>query len=266
MASEPNRLEELFIKIFRNTMLLLMAIVLAAVGYLLVSAAFEFSQTPFEPAPAKVAPLKDVNMDDLKKWLLEQEKKSTEQPVTGAGDKKSVMFLEDATSLHRCSEGFAKAAGVEVAATTDVAKIQAINELREKVEAVANGRDSRGEVWVKAATAFACKVMEDPGIITLKKEQKVKSVVMPTLNFHLASWDRNWEEKTSFDQREVGRVQAERMAEMARIGAAKAAAISRLIAAGAAFGVFMLLALYLIFAKIESNLREIRGAIQAATR
>jgi len=68
-------------------------------------------------------------------------------------------------------------------------------------------------------------------------------------------FDRSWEAQIKKNQRDAKEFSDK---EAARVAAAKAAAMTQLIAAGSAFGVFMLLSLLLIFAKIEFNLRNAR--------
>jgi hypothetical protein len=120
----------------------------------------------------------------------------------------------------------------------------------------------RGEAWVKAAQAFVCMVLADNSIIALKKEQKVKRVFMPILEFHVRSWDQIQSDKLKFEQQEENRVTSERSAEAFRVMTAKAFALRCLIAAASAFALFMMLALYLLVAKIETNLRDINETMR----
>ena len=104
---------------------------------------------------------------------------------------------------------------------------------------------------------FTCAALADPAIIAMRKEGKVKSVFIPVLNFHMSAWDGIQDEKSRFEQAERDRVEKERMEEELRIAEARASAVFSATAGGAAFGIFMLLALYLLGAKIETNLRGI---------
>jgi hypothetical protein len=106
-------------------------------------------------------------------------------------------------------------------------------------------------------------VLKDPSIAALRKEGKISSVFIPTINFHLAAWDRIETEKRRFEQTEQNRVASARAEEGIRVGLAKAQALAHVISAGVAFGVFMALALYLVFAKIETDLRDINESIRA---
>lgn len=266
MTTPTRNLEELFLRIFKTVILVLMGLSLVAVVYFAVTAAFQYGQTPVEPAPAQKAPVKEISIENLKQWLLEQEKRESDQPrpSTGGEQKKSVQFLEEAVKLYRCSESFGRLLGAEIVDSSDAVNQKRIDDLRIRLEEFAFQKPWRGEAWVKAAAAFTCKALEDPAIVALKKEEKIKSVFYPVLNFQLLTWDAIQTERIQFEEREEKRVATERNLEEIRVETAKAVALTRLISAGIAFGLFMVLALYLLFAKIENNLRDINEAIKAA--
>jgi hypothetical protein len=255
-------IEEFFLRIFKVTVLLFMGLALIAIVFFVATAAYQYSQSPKEPAPAQKAPEKAISLDDLKTYLIEQEKRKNskeEAPRQRPGDhKSSLQFLENATSLFRCSGKFAEDVGAVVEKGDDALKLE---NLRADIERAATG-PIRGEPWVKAAVDFTCKVLTDSSIITLKKEGKIGSVFLPTLGFHISAWDKIQDDKRQFEQREEQRVAAERESEEIRVGLAKASAITHVIAAGSAFGLFMLLALYLLGAKVENDLRDINEGIR----
>lgn len=269
MSMPMQDIEGLFLKIVKIAILAIMAIALLAIVFFMGNAAYQYSQTPKEPEPAKKAPVQEIKLDDLKQWLLEQERlrqkanePAKEQAVTI--EQTRVEYLADAQALYECSLGFAAAAEIALAeAQNNDAKSQAVMRLRAQLEPAAKARDWRGDPWIKAVVAFGCMVLKDPSIVALKKEGKISTVVFPTINFHLAAWDRIETEKRRFEQAEQNRVASERTAEGLRVGIAKAQALAHVISAGVAFGVFMALALYLVFAKIETNLRAINESIRA---
>ena len=83
------------------------------------------------------------------------------------------------------------------------------------------------------------------------RDNSKKDIFMSARDF----FDRSWETQVKKNQKEKKEFMDR---EEARVAAAKAQAMTQLIAAGSAFGVFMLLSLLLIFAKIEFNLRNAR--------
>lgn len=268
MASIKNmkELEEVFLRVFKIAILVIMGLALIAIFFFVATAAYQYSQSPKEPAPAQKAPEKSINLDDLRTYLIEQEKRKNSQgeaPRQQQGEYKNrLLFLEDATLLFRCTGKFAEDVGAVVEKGDEA---QRLENMRGDIERASNG-SLRGEPWVKAAVAFTCKVLSDSSIIALKKEGKIGSVFMPTLNFHISAWDKIQEEKQQFNQREERQVASERAAEEARVAQAKASADRRLIAAGGTFGLFMVLALYLLGAKIENDLRDINESIRAGGR
>lgn len=267
MATPVKNIEELFLKIFKVTVLLVMGMALLAIVVLVATAVYQNSQSPKEPTPAQKAPVREIGLEDLKKFLIEKEKRDSskgdaakQQP---AGRPTSLRFQEEATALFRCSGEFGKKVGAEIDDTNDAVNAQRLQALRGYVERWADGSSLRGEPWVKAVVAFTCMALADSSIIELKKEQKVKAVFFPVIEFHVGAWDAIQSEKLKFEQREENRVASERSAEALRVAKAKAIAVTCMIGAASAFGLFMVLALYLLAAKIENDLREINESIRA---
>lgn len=267
MATPTQSVEVLFLKIFKGTVLLIMGLALVSILFLCINAVYQLSQTPKQPVPAQKAPEKDpvkeISIDDLKQFLIDREKQESNKeaaPKQQDGPQTSLLFLEDATALYRCSVDFGQKVGANIENTDDTQNLQRVNELRWKLEQIASS-PLLGETWVKAAKPFICSALADESIIALKKEGKVKSIFYPILDFHAETWKKIQNEKVQFEQKEKDRVDNEWNDELARVRSAKASAIESLIAAGCSFGAFMFLALYLIIAKIENNLRDINESI-----
>jgi hypothetical protein len=262
---EGFRLEDFFLRFFKAAVLLFMTLALLTTVGLVAGAAYEWSKKPQEPPPARKAEDKDVTLDDLKKELLKPESpaqapaKSTSAP----NQSQTLKYLEDVTLLYRCSTDFAKIVGVEIEEMDNALIAQRVEDLRSQVERLADAEPDRGSRWVKSAIKFTCDALKDSQIIAFRKEGKLKGVMIPTLNFHLKRWDRIAHEKAEFEKSEVDRVERARLEEAARIAAAKATAVLQLTIAGVAFGIFMALALYLILAKIEINLRDLNRTVSS---
>ena len=255
MPLQTQKTEEFFLKIFKVAILIFMALALVAVFVLGLNVVIQGTKSAREPAPAQKAPEKDVSLDDLKKFLLKDD--ANDAPAPESPPKSvapTLSYLEDVTQLYRCSVEFGKKVGAETEAEDNAAAAQRVEALRAQIESFAK-EGQRGQPWVKSLTTFTCSALADPAIIAMRKEGKVKSVFFPVLNFHMAAWDGIQSEKSRFEQAERDRVEKERMEEEQRIAEARANAVFSATAAGVAFGIFMLLALYLLGAKIESNLR-----------
>ena len=257
MARSRN-LEDFFLRIFKGAILVFMTLALVGMLALLAHAIWLSQQTPREPAPAKVAPEKDVTLEELKKELLKRDAPPSTAPSEERSVPESLKYLEEVTKLYRCSMEFARAVGAQIEGESDPATAARVEALRSQMEQLARGETHRGERYIRSAVTFTCKALADPEIVAWRKEGKVGSVFFPILNFHLKSWDQ-----MAFDQAERDRVQRERAEEAARVDAARALAQLELYAAAGLFAAFMALAFYLIFARIEIHLREMSRTLAA---
>ena len=256
MSLQTQKTEEFFLKIFKVAVLVFMGLALVAVILLGLNAAYRLTQRAHEPAPAQKAPDKEVSLDDLKKFLQQDSPAAPAQQATPKSNAPTLSYLEEVTRLYRCSVDFAGKVGAQTDEDDNASAAQRVEALRSQIEAFAKP-EHRGPAWVKSLTTFTCAALADPAIIAMRKDGKVKSVFFTVLNFHMKAWDDIQQAKTQFEQAEQERVEKERMQEELRIAQARAEALYSATAAAAAFGLFMLLALFLLGAKIETNLRGI---------
>jgi len=259
MNNKLDVLEDSLLKLFRIAMLTLMILALLLVLIFGGVAAYQAMQSPKEPAPVQTAPEKEIKLDDLKKALQEDarkdqqdQKKTEEKPVSQVPN--SLQYLEETTALYRCVLDFARQTDAQVADEGNAVANQKVEALRSQIEERAKGSE-RGDVWVKSAVQFTCAALGDKEIIAWKKEKKINNVFFPTLNFHIRMWDSIRQERREFAEKERARFDSEKNAEETRVGLARAQALILLYMAGVAFGVFMVLAFYLLFSRIERNLR-----------
>lgn len=82
------------------------------------------------------------------------------------------------------------------------------------------------------------------------------------MNYHQSAWDSISQERQKFENDEQSRVAREKVSEATRIALDRARALTALTSAAAAFAAFMLLAIYLILAKIETNMRDMNESIR----
>lgn len=268
MSISIYKCEDAFLKIFKITVLAMMALTLVSSAILITYAAYQFLQHPKEPIPAQKAPEKQINMEGLTKSLIEREiKKNKEekpdiQPTKiPPATKPELLYSEDATAIYRCSIDFSKSVGASVDEMDNATNIQKIEALRAVIERLAS-YPHRGDSWVKSSAEFTCKTLKDPSIIEMKKQGKIGQVLMPALTYHLNNWDEIQSEKIRFNQSEEDRILQERTAEMLRVNKAKSSVTPLLIGAAGAFSLFMALALYLLGYRIENNLKNINKSIQ----
>jgi hypothetical protein len=268
-AVPETKLENLYLKFFKYAIVGLMTLALLAVVALLPMAAYSYLQTPAPPVPAKEPPQRNITIEDLKKFLIEAEKRRQESEKNGNAPVKkrtndeaeTQRYLEQASALYRCTEEFKKLADQDTDRSSELDIARRNEEARATIERQSE-QEFRGPNWVLAMVDFTCSVLKNPEVAKLKKEKLIGLVVGPTMEFHGATWSMLEKEKADFRRAEANRVESEINAETLRVSLAKAKALFMLGTAGALLGFFMLLALYLIFAKIEDNLRLIHEDIK----
>lgn len=264
-SNRPRDLEVLFLRIFKFVLLVTMSIAIAIAAVFAVLAALNRFEQPKEPKPAASAPAHEISIDKAIRELVPPEEKKRDD-AKGADNRRpseptagpiALRYLEEATKLYRCSLDFSKKVGISVEQEDSAAAQRDLEFLRSNLEARATESPARGDAYVADAVRFTCATLANPTLQSAYGDRKLSGVFLKTLNFHLREWDRVQREKAEFDARERERVARERGEEEARIAGARATTIQYLIIAGFAFSVFMALALYLIFAKIETNLRDL---------
>jgi hypothetical protein len=220
-----------------------------------------YRQQPKQVDPPRTAPVMEITPEALKKELLKpapaeqssRGKSTDESPTTVLSQ---MNYLEDVTQLYRCSVKFATDTNAAVQDPQNAVAAARIEDLRSQIEKIASAPD-RGTAWVKSAVKFTCQTLADPDIVAARRDQKISEVFRTTINFHIAAWDDAMQKRKKADADEQARVEKEQAAEEVRVAEAKAFAWQLLIVSAGAFATFMLLALYLLGAKIETNLREL---------
>lgn len=273
ITPKNTKLDRLYLKFFKFAVVGLMTLALLSIVVLLPMAAYQYFQKPLPPTPAKAPLERAITVDDLKKFLIDEEKRRVEQEKRGgapvdnsasAAPTATQIYAEQATALYVCAEEFRKLAKQPPGTATTGELDDQWKKRRAWIEQMAEDR-FRGPNWPKAMVGFACDVLKNPEIAKLKEDGLIGTVVSPSLLFHARAWAAIEREKAEFRQSEDRRVQGEIAAEVARVAEAKARALFLLSTAGGAVLFFLLMALYLIFAKIEDNLALIHQAIVLRT-
>lgn len=272
--SDDRKLDSLYLKLFKYVVVGLMTLALLAIVVLVPMAAIQFFQAPQAVAPAAAPPQKAVDLEDFKNYLIREEKRRLEQEKNGGvavGSKQAVsapvvssLYAEHSLAIQRCSEKFRENAHLEVSNASETELSQAREAQRVNIERLASNQ-FLGPSWPDAMQSFVCGVLTNPVIAKLRQDNLIGTVVSPAIQFHAAAWAAIERDKAEFVAKEEARVRRQEEAEALRVAAAKATAIIYLGAAGSAFVFFMLMALYLIFAKIEDNLATINRTIISRT-
>lgn len=263
--SSHNTTEEFFLKIFKSVILAIMSLALIVTIGSLIYSAFEYLQTPKEPAPAKTAPTETVNLDKFINQITPQPKKAEEPPKSEEEqtpeeqpkqEKPTVKkYLTESKQILTCASQFDE----------KTKNIYAYNDegLRDFLTRNADStKFDRGQPWVTDLVKFECSVLANAQIVEIKKKNPDLKILDASIFYHMRAWDEIKQRVAEFDKDEEDRINSERREEESRVFAAKAKALGVLIVAASAFGVFMLLALYLIISAIESNLRRISDNVE----
>lgn len=264
MSTKKSSTEELFLKMFKGVILMVMTLTLIATAGALVFAAYQFSQSPKPITAAIKAPIKSVAIDDFLKTLNTQAP-PTEAPNADAGlpeltaPPAPVKYKVEASKIMGCFQESDKLAGISLAETTPTAG----EDFRKQLQEVADLKSKdRGQPFVTSAAKLTCDLMLNPRIIEYRKAKPQAEIFFPILNFYMNAWDDLKLAAQEFEANEQARVSQQEEAEQKRVELSKEAAKSTLIVAAGAFALFMAIALSLIVAAIESNLRRISESLK----
>ena len=283
------KLEITYLRLFKTTLLVVMSLVLAAALGLLVYSGILFSAEPKSPPPikpaepAKKAEAERVDPELFKKSYLPKNKTETTPPpkapeiATPSESSRSEPELDytaEAKELAECTATLSKflkdgklLAPERIEGLTASAK--RVMERRFSIQSDAKLFSSSfcstiadSEFLDATARAFQLDQRKD-SFYVLNQYDKFYRTQIKQLNSKAQAFE-NAERKRveEHDRAERDRVRQFRAAERARVLEAKATAMQMIAAAGVAFLGFMVLALYLIFSSIESNLRNIHHTLK----
>ena len=143
-----------------------------------------------------------------------------------------------------------------------------LEELRPQLERVADYTEGRGLPYVEDMSDFVCAIVQDPTVIKHYKKEPddFMDFLFDVLNHHIQEWDDAYAANEAYEQQEQQRVIMERDAEFERVAQAKRNAMLALQFGVSSLALFMILALYLIFSSIESNLRNINNNLREVAK
>ncbi len=254
--SMETRVEELFLRIFKWVLLAVMA--LSLVGALALGAMALGNWLKSDPSSASEprSATGQIKFDDYLKSLDgdKAEPKPQEKDDAAPEVPQKGSYNRQAEAIIACTKDSLKATHPELFEQQDWDSIlkREIEWLNERGDA-----DGWGEVWANERRDFICAGAKSKPLQALIKSGKVPALQENFLhdelgNFHSKAWGKFLESEQSRISEEEATKAREALEAAAKLtGQATAAAI--------AFGLFMLIALYLIFAKIETNLRTPRG-------
>lgn len=260
MTQRP-RLDDLFLRIFKSVILLLMSLCLLGTLAFLGLGGWQYAQKPRDPEPARKPPAATVGVQEFKASLEKSPPSapSARQELAASPQAPKRLYVEDAARLKTCVAENARLAGVVLDPAVLDDRIEGI---RAQTQRLAD-QPRRGADWVRSVFDSTCQALRDPVVAAMQKDGRLDDALYEALNYYLTRWDAIAQERAEFEESEQRRVAREISAEEARIAEAKALALQCAVAAGVAFAAFMALALYLILAKIETNLRDVGAALRS---
>jgi hypothetical protein len=231
-----------------------MSLTLLVTAGALVFSAYQYLQSPKEPAPAKTAPAETVNIDEFLKQIKPKNVKPVEEKPEATEEQekpavKSTKYSNETKQLLTCAQTFDSKVGQKLTYEEE--------RLRSFLEFKSDENDDRGDAWVTDLVKFSCAVLVNNEVIEYNKKNSEFRAFGSSINFHLRAWDQIKQRQHKFENDEQNRIESERTAESIRVTLAKAQGLIGLGVAGAAFAIFMALALYLIISSIESSIRKI---------
>jgi len=251
--------ENQLLRIVRIVLLFTMtlAIIIALVGG--VYGGYKYFSPAQDPIPEKSPPSDAVSVQqfldeidpDKKKVVPKSEevrKEEVKPTIT------TLKYLEETTRLYRCSFEFGRVVGVTMDEVDSAAASKQIEILRSFVERSAN-IEFRGDGYAKNLVDFVCTALSNQRLIEMRKSNKVQNVFVAAISFHQQAWDRIKMAESQFKREEAARYAKEKTESETVKMMEKAEGLLLLAAAGIAFVIFMCIAVYLIFSKIERNLR-----------
>ena len=259
-------IENLFVKIFRVVILIAMTIALVVTLVAAALGAMKMLSAEKEPVPAAPAPKKGVDIDDFLKSLAPSTPEKISPDPDAEGEKpevkkvEAIKYMTEATKIYECGAALTAKVGAQTEAGPEEVR-RTVEYLRSEVQRLAAIK-SRDSEWVTSLAEFVCSVTQNDKVVALAK--KGQKIMTPAINFHIRTWDRLNEEREAHEAKEERRITQERIKEQMRVAEDKAFGLTALMVAASAFAAFMVIALYLIFAKIEANLAFIQRAIEGA--
>ena len=255
------RVEEAYLRLFRIALLVLLTLVLVATVAMAVQGAMNAMTKPKAIQPAREAPAPAVGIEAFIEEFDKEPMRDTPPPTDAGGARaKPDTTLDDKVTaqirkLYGYFDGYQQVCRIPLDAQVDQRTFESSFDRR----MMRNLFKELGDPYIESQAGFEKALLSHPRIIEICVEKRGRAQVFWTsMNWHLDQWRVKIKESEDFAVAETERVERETIAEAARVAATKAAGIQQLLISLGMFGAFFSLALLLIFAKIESNLRGVQ--------
>lgn len=259
---------DFFVKIVNGFILFSMGLAILITILALTYGGYSFSQREVvpdndnSPMPTQEDVKSDMFIEAMKKALKEL-KSNNEDPNTKITSEtikeqpKPPLHIEAATKIHYCTDEFSISIGQQLQSLSQEDKNLQIEVIRKRLAE----RSSNLE-WAESLSQFVCKALKNNEIIGARKENSKISILMPLIDYHYIQWSKN---KQTYIRAIEARDSAFRnriIEEQARIENAHKLGLYSLYIAGACFGLFISLAIYLVILRIDTSLRSMSNSLE----
>lgn len=252
------KIEETYLKLFKIVLLLILTLALLAAIVTVVKGVMDFMAKPEPVAPAEKAPEPKVDVEAFIKALEKREQPPAPTPAAPPPEAPRAHPMDELAATHLAKawsyyDAYQKACNVPTKIEQDgfMSSDFPRNSFR-------NWFRKYGPNFAESQDAFLRTVLANPSVIKICVDKQGRGGIFSgALNWHMEEWADAVDAAAQFNKEEQNRVRRAEDAEEARIMAKKMEGVQMLWGALISFGVFMSLALLLIFSKIETNLRGV---------
>jgi hypothetical protein len=253
------KIEDTYLKIFKVVLLLILTLALVASAVILIKGLTDFSAKPLPVEPAKEAPAPKVDVELFIEELKKRDAPAVTNPVNPPAEAPKPNPMDELAASHLAKawsyyDAFQKACNVSNKIDQDAFMGAEFprNNFRSWFHQF-------GPDFAASQDQFLRTVLSNPAVVKICIDKQGRGGVFGgSLKWHHDVWDMQIKEIIKFERAEERRVEMQTAQEQARIAAKRAEGLQMLWGALIAFGVFMSLALLLIFSKIETNLRDLK--------
>jgi len=260
--SAITKIEETYLKLFKIVLLLILTVALFAAIGLAIKGWIDSTSEPGPVRPALEAPSPSVDFEGFIKSLDQPQEPAAAPrrtpapaaPQTPRIDPLDQMVDKYIDSTWVIYDAFQKRCMIENAMSRE--DFVGWPELRNFYR---GNFDSFGESFARSQDGFIKATYPDPRVVEICIQKQGKGRMFAGgIEWHRTQWIDAVDAADDFNRKELRRVQSESGQQQMQAMATRAFGQQMLWAALISFGVFMSLALLLIFSKIETNLRAVR--------
>lgn len=258
-----SNIETSLLSIFRWILIAALFLLIIATGLLFVVGVSKIPYTTPEPEPARTAPKPNVSSSDFLSRLKEVSPDKTPNqaqaptPAAIAPDSTEAAFRGQSERLWVHVSKYQSDCGI----ATPLSRNEFIESLRQTP--LKRILELRGINYAASQDEFVKATLGSEDVIKLCKSGR-GGLFFAVIEFHRENWDKQVKAAELFESQESERIAAFKRKQENIAEENKATAMKLFMASAIAFGLFMSVALFLVFARIEANLRGTLNVLQVS--